>query len=399
MDFEIRYTQEQESFRKEFRDWLEENLPKVPPRQDMQLLTKEELAKGRDFRRKLGERGWYAPTWPKEYGGGGLAVEYGVVIAEELHEYRNVRPDVYDIGLSLCSPALYVWGTEEQKQRMLKPVLTGDSVTWQLYSEPGAGSDLASLQTRAIRDGDEFVIDGQKLWIGGNQPPENFYLLAVTDPDGSRHNNLGAFYFSADRPGITVRPLNLVCRYKNEIFFENVRIPAACLIGGETDGWRVAQTTLEVEHGGGGAFVGWGQLVYDLIDYCKTTGKVGQPLSKNPDIARTLVDLYLEAQVGRLINLRNYWMRDQSSAGTYEFSQASFYGKRFMLRFAHAALGILGPHALTSDPKWAPLDGAIELDQRDSLATHGGGTPEVQQLVMARRIGIGRPPQEAAPIN
>ena len=200
MDFTLHYTPEQETFRGEVRTWIEENLPKVPARPDMNLLTDEELAKGRAFRHELGKRGWYAPTWPKEYGGGGLSVEHAIIIAEELDRLKDVTPAVYDVGLSLASPALAVWGTEEQKQRWLRPILTGESVSWQLFSEPGAGSDLASLQCRAVRDGDEYVINGQKLWNGSSQPPEHFYLLAMTDPDGPRHKQYRCVLLSCRPP-------------------------------------------------------------------------------------------------------------------------------------------------------------------------------------------------------
>ena len=396
MDFEMHYTAEQETFRGEVSTWLEENLPKVPARPDMNLLTDEELAKGRAFRRKLGERGWYAPTWPTEYGGGGLSVEHAIIIAEELNRLKEVTPAVYDVGLSLASPALAVWGTEEQKQRWLRPILTGESVSWQLFSEPGAGSDLASLQCRAVRDGDEYVINGQKLWNGSHQPPEHFYLLAMTDPDGPRHNNIGAFFFDVDRPGITITPVDCLCYQKNGIFFDDVRIPADSLIGGETDGWRVGQSTLEIEHGGGGNFIGYGAFVYEAIELCKTFERNGQPLSKDPSVARALVDLYIDAQVGRLFNMRNYWNRSTRTPNTYEGAQNSLYGKRMGPRVARTILSIMGPHALTDDPKWALLNGNLENEQRQAINTHAAGTPEIQQLIMARRLGLGRPAEQAA---
>ncbi len=395
MDFELHYTGEQESFRTEVQDWLKANLPDdMEPLVDPTHPTSEQYKFAREFRSKLGEKGWRAPTWPTEYGGGGLSIDMATVIDEELAKYPI--PQVYDIGVSLCAPALMVWATEEQKQKYLRPILRSEVTTFQLYSEPDAGSDLASIKTRAIRDGDEYVLNGQKIWNGSKYPVDLLYTLAVTDPDAPRHNNMSAFMIDADTPGITKIPLNMFAHYKNEFYLDNVRVPASCRIGPENEGWRVANSTLEVEHGGGGSLVGRDRYLRKLIDYCKTTMRNGKPLSKDERVQQILADLYIKAEVGRLWGARNYWMRWTRQHSTYEGGQNALQGKLFGVELAKAILDILGPYATVTDPTWAPLIGEFEHQQRYSLAFPGGGTPEIQKLVMARRLGTGKQPQSAA---
>lgn len=397
MDFEIQHTPEQEAFRREVQAWLKANLPSdLEPMAEPDRLSPEQVEFGQAFRRELGAKGWLAPTFPAEYGGGGLDGPLASVLGEELARYPY--PKVYDLGLSFCAPAVMVWGTDEQKQRILPPILRGEVLSWQLFSEPEAGSDLASLQTRAIRHGDEYVINGTKLWVGSRDPVDFLYMLAVTDPSAPRHNNLGAFYIPANLPGITITPLDLVCHYKNMVYFDDVHVPASCLIGDETAGWRVGQTTLEVEHGGGGGNPNWGGLVYRLIEYCRETQRDGQALIESPEVGQTVADLYVRAQIGRLLSMRNGWMRSARVPWTYEGSQLSLYGKLYEPELARIMLELAGPYAMASDSHWAPSRGQFEVFQRYSLHTHGGGTPEIQRLIMARRMGIGKHAEAAARI-
>ncbi len=395
MDFELHYTGEQEEFRSEVQEWLKANLPDdMEPLVDPSHPNPEQYKWAREFRSKLGEKGWRAPTWPQEYGGGGMSMDKATVIEEELA--KHPIPQIYDLGVSLCAPAIMVWGTEEQKQRWLRPIMRAEVAVFQLFSEPDAGSDLAAIKTRAVRDGDEYVLNGQKIWNGSKYPVDMLYTLVVTDPDAPRHNNMSAFMIDADTPGITKIPLNMIAHHKNEFYFDNVRVPAANRIGPENEGWRVAQSTLEVEHGGGGTLVSRNHMVQKLIAYCKNTMRDGQSLSKNERIQQTLVDLYIKAEVGRLWGARNYWMRHTRQRSAYEGPQSSLHGKLFGVELAKTILDILGPYAMVNDSTWAPLIGEFEHHQRYSLAFPGGGTPEVQKVVMARRLGTGKPPQGAA---
>ena len=399
MDFTIQYTKEQEDFRKEVRDWLEQNarypseLGDIPPETDH--YTDEMKQWGLDFTRKLGEKGWLFPLWDKEYGGGGLTADHDIIIREELDRYT-----VPEVGKGdLQAGSIAVHGTDEQKKRFLSPILRGEAVCWQLFTEPNVGSDLASLQTQAVRDGDDFIITGQKVFVGDSYKPDWLWALAVTDPDAPRHQNMGAFFMPADLPGITINDLNLVVqRGKRMVSLDGVRVSREYLVGEETQGWRVAQTTLELEHGAAGFLGERDSVVRDAIEYTKETVRNGQPLSKDPFVQQAMVDNYIETNIHRLLGLRNYWMFNNGEQVTYHGSQNSLLWKEFALKAADRILHVLGPYALANDKKWGALQNKVEHHQRESLVNaHPGGTLEVQKLIMARRLGISRTQERAAP--
>jgi 3-oxocholest-4-en-26-oyl-CoA dehydrogenase alpha subunit len=406
MDFEPRYTQEQEDFRQEVRHWLRENVPPgIDHPADSADLTYEQYQLRRELGRKLGNKGWLWPSAPREYGGGGLSVDHAVVLEEEIDSYGLTLPPYYDSGGRLGGNSILVWGAEEQKQFFLPKIFRGEVRTWQLLSEPEAGSDLANVKTLARRDGDEFVINGQKVFVGSAHGCDYMWTITCTDPEAPRHQNLGWFMIPSDLPGITVAPMDLLSSagesgagsgVKNMVYFDNVRVPAFNLIGGENEGWKVATTHLELEHGTGGRIArNW--LVDRLFDYCRKTHRRGQPLSKDPEVRDRLIDIYIGAEINRLFQLRNYWMRHSQASFTYEGPQASYFRKTAGLRMATAILDVLGPAALTSDPQWGAADGHVEAHQRAAIiALHPGGTTDIQKVIMARRIGIGREVRERA---
>jgi len=406
MDFEPTYTEEQEKLRTMVRDWLKDNMPsdiEHPP--DPVDLTYEQYQKRRELGRRLGAKGWLWPTAPVEYGGGGLSLDHSVVIEEEIDRYGMTLPPYYDSGGKLGGASVLVWGTEEQKQFFLPNIFKGEVRTWQLLSEPEAGSDLANVKSTAVRDGDDYIINGQKVFVGSGLGCDYMWTLTVTDTDAPRHQNLGWFMIPADLSGITIQPMDLLISggesgagsgVKNTVYFDNVRVPAFNLIGGENEGWKVATTHLELEHGTGGR-ISRNWLVDRLFDYCQTTERRGQPLSKDSDVRDRLVDIYIEAEVSRLFNLRNYWMSHSGATITYEGPQASYHRKMSGLRQAGAILDILGPAALTYDPERGAGEGHVEAYMRSALiAIHPGGTADIQKVIMARRIGIGREVKEKA---
>ena len=359
----------------------------------------------RDLGRKLGEKGWLWPTAPVEYGGGGLSLDYSVVIEEEIDSFGLTLPPYYDSGGKLGGASILVWGSEELKQFFLNKIFRGEVRTWQLLSEPEAGSDLANVKTTAMRDGDDYVINGQKVFVGSGLGCDYMWTITVTDTEAKRHENLGWFMIPADLPGITIQPMDLLISggesgagsgVKNTVFFDNVRVPAFNLVGGENEGWKVATTHLELEHGTGGR-ISRNWLVDRMFDYCRTTQRRGEPLSKDLEVRDRLVDIYIEAEITRLFNLRNYWMRHSGATITYEGPQASYYRKESGLRQATAILDFLGPAALTYDPELGAAEGHVEAYMRSALiALHPGGTTDIQKVIMARRIGIGRDVKEKA---
>ena len=406
MDFEPTYTPEQEEFRQEVKEWLKENVSldiSHPP--DSINITEEQYQLRRALGRKLGDKGWLWATAPEEYGGGGLTLDHAVVIEEEVDSYGLTVPPYYDSGGRLGGASIMVWGTEEQKQTFLPPIFRGEVRTWQLLTEPEAGSDLANAKMSAERDGDEYVINGQKIYVGSSLGADYMWTITCTDNEAPRHQNLGWFMIPADLPGITIQPMDLLISggeagagsgVKNTVFFDNVRVPAFNLIGGENEGWKVATTHLELEHGTGGRIArNW--LVDHLFEYCRENKRNGQPLTKDPEVRDKLIDIYVEAEIARLFNLRNYWMRHSKADITYEGPQASYWRKMSGLRMSQSILDILGPSALTYDPQWGAADGHVEAHQRSAIvAIHPGGTADIQKLIMARRIGIGREVREKA---
>lgn len=394
MDFETRYTPEQErereAFRREVIDWLREHGRGVGAPPDAADLTHEQFQRNRAFLRALGERGWYAPTWPREYGGGGLPQHLASVIREVLDEcidhLENVHPPG-DIGGSVAGALKHI-GTEEQKRRFLPPILRGQVITWELHSEPDAGSDLPSLKSTAVRAGGEYVINGTKTFAGGHFEADQYYFLAVTDPLGKRRENLSVFLIPAGLPGVTITDMDLIAGSKKRtIIFQDVRVPASCLIGREGDGWTGFTTGLQeaMSVGIGPNLNRDARVVQQLLDYCRTTEIGGQRLSAAPETQAALIDAYVGFQVQRLLRLRNQWLEATGQPMSYEGAQVALGRKLYDLELSRAIHRALGPLSIISDPRWAALAGELEYFQRYAiLMAHPGGTVEIQKLRMFR---------------
>ena len=408
MDFQYRYTNEQESFRQEVTDWLGENVPKgMRPyfQGGNALIGRKDYLWMKEFRKKMGAKGWLFPSWPKESGGGGLTAEHDVIIQEEVAKLRlpNFRPS------ELMPAAVQVWGTDDQKQTFVRPTLEGNMDLFQLFTEPGAGSDLASLRTRAVKDGDDWVITGEKVFVGdaygyraGGEEEESpliegvdeMFTLAITDPNAPRHRNMGYFMVPGDAPGVTMQRLDLLADWgKLQIYLDNVRVSNDRLIGGESQGWQVAQTTLELEHGGGGQVVPRDYADKQLIEVSRELGK-----GKDGHSVHAIMDAHIDFQILRLIGLRNYWMYDAKQEMSYHGSQNALWRKESGLRVADNQREVLGLESLLDqwDPK-VRYHGEMEFFQRDSLVrAHPGGTIEVQKVIVARRLGVSRTKERAA---
>jgi alkylation response protein AidB-like acyl-CoA dehydrogenase len=405
MNFAIEDSPEQSAFRAEMREWLAKNIsPKLEHSVDPCDMTFEQYQLRRDLGRRLGERGWLYPTMPTQYGGGDLPADKIVILYDELARLGLALPPYYDAGGRMSAPTILVWGTEEHKQRFLPPICRGEVRTWQLLTEPGAGSDLAGIKTTAIRDGDVYVVNGQKVFVGSSHGADYSWTIVVTDPKGERHKNLSWLMIPMNLPGISVTPLDLLATggeggsgsgVKNSVFFDNVRVPADHLIGGENNGWRVATTHLEVEHGGMGRLSDR-RVVYDFIDYCRERHD-GFAIADDPDARAEIVDMYIEAEITRLFALRNHWLSHTNQPRSYEGAQYSLRRKLSGLDIAEKMLRIAGPYVLTKDKRWGPLKGTVEYFQRDAItALHPGATTDIQKVIIARRIGIGRAEREKA---
>jgi len=403
MDFAIEDSAEQSAFRKEAREWFSRNVPESMEHSvDPCDMSYEQYQVRRELGRRMGAQGWLYPSMPKAYGGGDLAAEKIVILYDELARIGLALPPYYDAGGRMAAPTIMVWGTDEHKQRFLPPICRGEVRTWQLLTEPGAGSDLAGIKTTAVRDGDAYVVNGQKIFVGSSHGADYSWTIVVTDPKGERHKNLSWLMIPMNLPGITVLPMDLLATggeggsgsgIKNSVFFDNVRVPADHLVGGENNGWRVATTHLEVEHGGMGRLADR-RVVYEFIDYCKER-RDGHAIADDPDARAGLVEMYIEAEITRLFALRNHWLSHSGQPRSYEGSQYSLRRKLSGLDIAERMLRIAGPYVLTKDERWGPLKGTVEYFQRDAItALHPGATTDIQRVIMARRIGIGRRERE-----
>lgn len=252
--------------------------------------------------RMLAEAGWVVPHWPAPYGRQADPV-HQLIIDEELSR-ANVRRPVNPIGIGWAAPTIFVAGTEAQKNRYLWPALAGDELWCQLFSEPDAGSDLASLSTRAVRDGDEWVLDGSKIWTSGAHLSQYGILLARTNPDAPKHKGISYFICPMDTPGITMSPIvDMTGAHSfNQVFFEDVRLPADCLVGKVDDGWRLAKATLANERvslSTGGALWGAGPSAGDLVDLAREAkGRL------SPVLRQRLAEMWVGDEILRLIRLR-----------------------------------------------------------------------------------------------
>ena len=242
MDFHD--TPEQASFRETVKEFIAKELPDEFKRNPDAATRRpgsgpygESVGAMKDWTKKLASRGWVAPAWPAEYGGAGLSVMEQFIFNEEMAMSRAPRPG--GIGVGFAGPTIIAAGNEEQKKKYIPGILSGDDVWCQGFSEPGSGSDLASLQTKAVRDGDDYVVNGQKIWTTGAQFAKRMILLARTDPDAPKHKGISYFLMDMKSPGVDVRPLTNIAGTPgfSEVFFDNVRIPAKDLLAEENRGW------------------------------------------------------------------------------------------------------------------------------------------------------------------
>jgi alkylation response protein AidB-like acyl-CoA dehydrogenase len=394
LDFDMTYTAEQEAFRSEVRTWLDEQLPPELRDGGKGLDPAEEYRLKRVLGRRLGARGWLYPYAPTEFGGGGLDVQTVIVLQEEMGRHGLGVPPYYDSGGWIGSATILVWGTDEQKERFLRPIYTGEVRTWQLLTEPEAGSDLASVKLSARRDGDDYVLNGSKIFVGSAHGADGFWIITNTDRDGERHENLSWFMMDATLPGITIQPLPVLADvaegHKNTVFFDDVRVPADCLVGGENNGWRVANTHLQLEHGAVGS-IKPDPLWKALLEHCRTTERNGRRLIDDPDVRDTMTEIHARLQSLRLLTIRNFWRGANGQTVPYNGPQVTYLRKVTGLWLTKAVHDVLGPAALTKDDVWGALDGAAEHQQREGIQNlMPGSTIDVQRIVISRALGIGR---------
>ncbi|MDZ4279040.1 MAG: acyl-CoA dehydrogenase family protein [Dehalococcoidia bacterium] len=390
MDF--RDTPEEATFRQEVRSFIERELAE-DARATGGLWGTFDRGVGfgsppaKAWRQKLAARSWIAPAWPAEYGGAGMTIMQQFIFNEEMTAARAPRM-TGGIGIGWAGPTIMLYGADEQKQRFLPNILSGEEIWCQGFSEPGSGSDLASLQTRAVRDGDDYVVNGQKIWTSGAKYAQWMILLARTDPDAPKHKGISYFIVDMKSPGITVRPLiNMAGRGDfNEVFFDNVRVPKENLIGEENRGWYIGTTTLDFERSGIATSTNLGLTVSDLVDWAREhADRPESSLRKTSALRNELADRAVEAEVARLMSYRVISMQNAGLIPSKEASVAKLYNSELEQRIASTAMKTLGLYGQLMDGG-APIGGALPLMYINAVAiTIGGGTSEIQRNIIAMR--------------
>lgn len=383
MDF--RDTPEEASFRAKLRDWLADNLP---ARREPTAGRSDE-AEARAWSRKLYEAGYAGLTWPKQYGGGGAPFTFQAILLEELA--RSEAPDHSNvIGLGMAGPTLMAHGTEAQKARHLEPILSAEQIFCQGFSEPGAGSDLASLRTRAVRDGDAFVLDGQKVWSSFAHVADWCILLARTDPEAAKHRGLTFFLVDMHAPGVEVRPLRQLTGDPefNEIFLTGVRVPADQVVGEVNGGWAVAMTTLLHERGtlGFALTARLEVLLRKLVALARTPDGSGRRPADDPLVRDRIARQWVELQGLRFTNYRALTSLVRTGVPGPEGSVAKLHWSESNQRLTKLALELLGPEAQL-DGDGAVWNGYWQYQQLRSRGnTIEAGTSEVLRNIIAERV-------------
>ncbi|MFC1966157.1 acyl-CoA dehydrogenase family protein [Chloroflexota bacterium] len=394
MDFE--FAEEQERLRKEIHDFYISELP-----EDFEPVMYDVSEKAQSFylelQRRAGERGYLSAGWAKEYGGLGFtSIEQGIV-AEEPGYWEIRWPN--SLGLRICAPALIAFGTEEQKRKFIPPLARGEVVWFELLTEPEAGSDEANVQLRAVEDGDDYILNGQKTFISGACKPDYLFTLVRTASTIPKHRGLSLFLVPADTPGITYRPLpTMGFGIQNEIFFDDVRLSKEYLLGELNRGFYHTMTALEFERGGTARATGSKHRLDEFVQFCKGEKRNGKPLVKDPEVRRALAQMAVELEVWHLIGWHAQWWHDQrEKLGSKPYDLTGFWGKVLTPKHSEAMMKILNVYGqLRKGSKWTKLAGRIEKLWQESRSLHAEGTLEIQKVVIAQRgLGLPRPPRPA----
>ena len=388
---EFKFTAEDEEFRTELRAFMKTELPdpwegagRYPEDDDWDL--------NRVIRQKMAEKGWLTMHWPEEYGGQNASPVKSAIYNEEIAYMRAPGRDIF--GVRMLGPTLMIHGSEEQKKTHLPSVAKGEIQWCQGYSEPESGSDLASLSTRAVRDGDELVINGAKVWTTMAHRADWIMLLTRTDPDAPKHRGISFVLVDMKSPGVSVRPIiNMAGGHEfNQVTFDDVRVPRANVVGDEDRGWYVAVTLLDFERSGIDYSASARRLLDDTKEFATETKRNGLPLIEIPWVRTLMADRYIDCEVARLMAYNVAYMQSQDLIPTKEASMSKVFGSEVVQRVTEASLDILGMYGtLGREDKWAPLNGRVQENWMNAFAgTIAAGTSEIQRNIIAGR-GLGLP--------
>ena len=396
MDFG--FTQEELDLRKEIEEFVRDALPpdwdesvvywpgsygSMPQMEaEFQEITKR-------FNRMLGKRGWLTLGWPKEHGGQGSAMK--AAIAGDVLSYYRVPAG--SIGAGIVGPTLILVGSEELKKEFLPPIAAGEIGFWLAYSEPNAGSDLVSIKTTGVDDGDDFIVNGQKIWSSGAHVTEYGWAIVKTDMDAPAHKSATLMIIPNETPGVTINPIINICGNHsfNEVFFDDVRVPKKYVVGEVNKGFYYVMLALQFERMmiGAGSFR---RVLEELVQYARETVRNGRPLAEDSRVRRSLAAIAVELEVFLSLYWKSAWMQDRGEVPELEASALKLIFTELSVKLANAAVDLLGPYGLLDKgSEWAPFGGRIGMGYMDSISGPiGAGTSEIQKTILATR-GLGLP--------
>jgi alkylation response protein AidB-like acyl-CoA dehydrogenase len=396
MDF--KFTKEQEQLRKEFDQFFREEMKHAPPEWaegglEAMYHSDAGFAFHQHMKKKLAEKGWLSRAWPKEYGGQDAPL-IEQLIFNEVHAHHRA-PGVDNFGIGMFAPTIMVGGTEEQKKRLLPPIARGEVQYCQGWSEPDAGSDLANLRTTAVKEGDYYVVNGQKTWTTGAHRADHMFLLARTDPNSTRSRGLSIFNVKMDLPGIEIRPILYMDKghITNDVYFKDVKIAASELVGKENEGWGLTRETMNFERSGVSGFVSGKRTIQELIDYAKSTRRDGKLLSENSIVREKIAKLFIGHDVGQTMAYRINWEQQKGGLvfAASLASESKVFGSELSQKLANVTTEIMGLYGQVARSKWSPLEGNAPMHYQFCVAGNiFAGSSEVQRNLIAW-VGLGLP--------
>ena len=382
-----------DTFRAEARDWLEQNCPPTMRSSGSYTAGGRKATypnpETKTWLDRMAERGWTAPTWPKEYSGGGLTKEEETVLAQEMNRINAASP-LGGHGLTMIGPAILEFGTAEQCQEHLPRIVRGEIRWCQGYSEPGAGSDLASLRCRADEDGDDYIINGSKIWTSGADGADWIFCLVRTDFNASKHEGISFIVFDMDSPGVTVSPIELISGSSEfcQTFFDNVRVPKRNLIGNPGEGWTVGKRLLQYERSSIGGRGNTRQKVKTIDETAKDyLGTVDGKIAST-EIRNRIVQLRQDEEAYQLTIRRSYEEATSTQAPSFLSSFFKYYGTEQNMSRQDLMMDIMGTNGLgwRGDGFSAGEIGATRGWLRSKANSIEGGTSEVQLNIIAKRV-------------
>jgi alkylation response protein AidB-like acyl-CoA dehydrogenase len=395
MDF--RFTPEQQALRQEFDNFFREEMKNAPAEwwTSLEAIYSSDVCWEfhRQTAKKLAARGWLSRPWPREYGGREAPLIEQFIFSEVMGYHKGAGVD--PLGIGVLAPTLLVSGNEEQKSEHLPPMSRGERFWCQCWSEPNAGSDLASLTTRAHRDGDDYIINGQKIWTTGAHRADWCNMLARTNPEEKRSRGLSFFLVDMKTPGITVRPLRFMdgTHMFNEVFFDEVRVPSRNMVGAENQGWMASQMTSNFERSMIAMFSACKRELEDLAEFCREAKWAGEALAGNVFVRHMLAQLAIEIETGRTFayTVVSSQTKDGLIQAAPLAATAKVLATELLQRLAYTGCQLMGLYGQVKESKWAPLQGRFEKDYQLCMGLNmGGGTSEVMRNLISS-LGLGLP--------